>query len=443
MERKHERLKRAIINVPRFEAGMRCSMDMVKAYFKNRILEKMDIPQEGKQCAEVIFNFLAVYVPSIENGLCKYFDENPPFQLEEAILSGSWSEGLVLYEPAKFDPPDVDFMCVLKNISFSVADQMCGDLSINEDTPFVNVYLSDINLLKTWQSFLVEPASEALEGKICQLSSTKLKERLHENYSRGDLFRAWAMQCNPVTDSPAIQISNVSRGLSRHGPFWQRLFETVACYVWRCSDLVLAIPCDGWPQNALEWIHRERQWPSEEIIEKISQQGFHIVAKTSHEGNFRLSFSVAEGILVKNMNKIQVKMVRAFKAVIKFLVLCDGEDKKFLCSYHLKTVAFWYFERSAPESWTEENITSHFFQMLAELVQALRKRNLPMYFLRGYNLFGSVENSTDLEILADKVEGISRDIHGLTKAIRMGANFRFYKNYIQFLKELNISPPQY
>jgi hypothetical protein len=52
-----------------------------------------------------------------------YFDTQPPFQLSEAILTGSLSEGLFLYS---IEPPDIDFMCVLKNITFSKEDQEDG-----------------------------------------------------------------------------------------------------------------------------------------------------------------------------------------------------------------------------------------------------------------------------------------------------------------------------
>jgi arginine utilization protein RocB len=56
--------------------------------------------------------------------------------------------------------------------------------------------------------------------------------------------------------------------------------------------------------------------------------------------------------------------------------------------------------------------------MLKELLRALRTKNLPMYFLREYNLFSGVENLSYLETLADEVEEISRDIPGLKKAVK-------------------------
>ncbi|CAB4029819.1 Hypothetical predicted protein [Paramuricea clavata] len=421
-------LNKVLQKVPRFQAGMKSFSHMVKTYFEKFALK--DAPEYLKQCIEFIYLNLP-----IQEQLSKYFDTEPPFQLDESVLSGSWSEGLVLYDPYTFDPPDVDFLCILKNIHFTDADQVCGDLSLSENSPFVNAYLSDINLLKLWQSYLLEPASHAMEGRICQLSSNKLKEHLYKNYSKGDrFFRVTSEQCNPITDSPALKLSrNSARGLF-HGPFWKTLFKTVVEHIWRCSDLVLAIRCDGWPQNALEWIHRERNWPSRDVIESVTKAGFHIVAKSSHAGNFRLSFSRAEGILIENLNKVQHKVIRAFKAVIKFLIPCNPDSKETLTSYHLKTIGLWHLEKSASETWIEDNIATHLLQMLKELVRALRMKNLPMYFLREYNLFSGVENLSYLETLADKVEQISQDIPGLKKAVKMGANFHFYDNYMDYFK---------
>ena len=66
------------------------------------------------------------------------FDNQPPFQLDEIILTGSFSDGLFIFA---YEPPDVDFMCVLGNIMFSQKDKKNGCLSLREDTPFVNAYV--------------------------------------------------------------------------------------------------------------------------------------------------------------------------------------------------------------------------------------------------------------------------------------------------------------
>ena len=70
-------------------------------------------------------------------------------------------------------------------------------------------------------------------------------------------------------------------------------------------DLVLAIKCDGWPLFAQEWSSRSRCWPSDEIVQAIIDDGFHIVCKSSAEGDFRLSYSNAEMLLIQNLIDLQ------------------------------------------------------------------------------------------------------------------------------------------
>ena len=50
----------------------------------------------------------------------------------------------------------MDFMLVLKNISFSERDQFLGKLSLKEDTPFVDAYLTDEKDVKMWNDFLID-----------------------------------------------------------------------------------------------------------------------------------------------------------------------------------------------------------------------------------------------------------------------------------------------
>jgi hypothetical protein len=100
-------------------------------------------------------------------------------------------------------------------------------------------------------------------------------------------------------------------------------------------------------------------------VEKIIHAGFHIVPKSSHNGDFRLSFSRAETILVKTLEPLQHKVMRAFKAVIKYHQrIWSPSIEGIISSYHLKTIAFWYFEKTSQESWTEETLVHHLVTLL-------------------------------------------------------------------------------
>ena len=149
------------------------------------------------------------------------------------------------------------------------------------------------------------------------------------------------------------------------------------------SDVVLAIFCEGWLTCAREWMSRDRCWPGRDPVEKITQAGFHIVPKSSLAGDFRLSFSHAEIALMKTLSPLQHKVIRAFKAVITEYRqnIWSSDIKEALTSYYLKTIAFWYFEKTAHEVWNQEAVVHQLVALLEELAKAFRIQSLPMYFI--------------------------------------------------------------
>ena len=161
------------------------------------------------------------------------------------------------------------------------------------------------------------------------------------------------------------------------------------------------------------------------MVGKICQEGFHIVPKSSPEGDFRLSFSNAETTLIENLTPLQHKVIRAFKAVIKYHQSnWSSNIKDIICTYHLKTIAFWHFEKTTQDSWTEDNVVSHLLSLIEEFAEALRKGNLPMYFLPKYNLLGKVEIVEEMKNISDKVVQLSRDIPAIITAVNNMANVK-------------------
>ncbi len=92
---------------------------------------------------------------SFKTSIDCYFDKEPPFQVSETFLSGSWAEGLFLHgENSSMELPDMDFMCELKNISFSQEDQAQHRLLLREDTPFIHAFVTDEDKLRMWSDYL-------------------------------------------------------------------------------------------------------------------------------------------------------------------------------------------------------------------------------------------------------------------------------------------------
>ena len=413
--------------VPEF---CKLNWEKIAAYmFKKDIIPFMMDKIEGsyeKFCKRYVFK------TNFEN----YFDAQPPFQLGEAILSGSFSEGLFLYSS---EPPDMDFMCVLNNITFSQGDQEDGNLQLRDDTPFVYAFVTNNETQHLWACFFDEADKQA--GKY-RLSSKKLKEKLRENYQKtGRIFRSYCNEnIDEVSEGAAVTIRKLKPSISFFQSFSEIAKEilrqpiTERCKINKklfkqmrvdtlykiipSSDIVLSIYCEGWPSCAREWITRERLWPDVSLVEKITQAGFHIIPKSSANGDFRLSFSGAETMLIKILAPLQHKVMRAFKAVVKYSQNTWNTNlKEIILSYHLKTISFWHFEKTSQESWTEDTLVHHLVTLLEELAEALRIQSLPMYFMPKVNLFQDVDDPEATMDLMEKISQLSRNYSAMSEAV--------------------------
>ena len=397
-----------------------------------------------------------------QRDIANYFDTQPPFQLEKSLVSGSWSEGLhVIFESsAKIPPPDVDFMCVLKNVKFTESDQIEGNLILRDDTLFLNAYITDEERAELWKDFLHEPSPSKF-----RLSSLKIKEKLYQNYLNvGSFFQSHFLEGSqhiqsqpesaaftldndepqrsaPIVYTDCIQSVFDSLFKSRQNTYDEikkKIMKVIFEYYHSC-DIVLALSCAGWPLSANEWITRERMWPDKDLIKRIAQSGFHIVPKISREGDFRLSFSSAETTLVRHWSRFQHKVVKAFKAVVKYYQNAWSSNmNKIIKSYHLKTIAFWYIEKRPQNSFTEENVATHLVLLLQELAEALRKQDLPMYFMPKVNLLKDVENYEEVIDMAEKIFNLSTNISAIEDVVARIAkpdlNAALEDMYFKYLK---------
>src|SRR5688572_19296495 len=78
------------------------------------------------------------------------------------------------------------------------------------------------------------------------------------------------------------------------------------------KDFVKTIGCPMWPKKAQGWLKRPRnnKWPTIDTISEVVQNGCHVVyvqhrSCRDDEKQWRLSFSVAEIILLQSCTQIQ------------------------------------------------------------------------------------------------------------------------------------------
>jgi hypothetical protein len=405
------KLRKAILNICSYPRGCRSISDKIVSQV-SPLAHTYEF-EEFKKDMTTVGDLLDEHMFNSAN---TYFDNEAPFQLDDILISGSFSEGMQKVNFKTNSRSDVDFMLILKNIKVTEEDQQKGNLTVEENTPFVNLYFTDKDLIEMWADFLETKSSTGCERSI-RLSPKKLKSRFRKNYVNcGSIFTPLVDEdVEEVDEGPSVAIASKPSGK----------METNLSHVLHYSptvavddfDFVLAIKCDGWPLCAQEWLTRPRCWPSQEIVQKINTVGFHIVCKSSCEGDFRLSYYNAETTLIQSLSDLQHKTYRAFKAFVRHYKEKDEwnrNGKKTICSYHLKTVLLWYCEKSDPKDWNEENIVCHLLSLIDDLISALKERNLPMYFMPKYNLMEQIEDVSDV---IEKLTELRWSIDLITKAI--------------------------
>ena len=174
------------------------------------------------------------------------------------------------------------------------------------------------------------------------------------------------------------------------------------------TDIVISFHCPFWPKVASEWISRSRTncWPEIDVINKIVSFGFHLVPighprSSTHMMEWRLSFSVAEKLLVWSFNHTQIQMYAILKLILKEVIKanCSAENNV-LCSYFMKTYLFWKFEETDKGFWRPENLRECLRYLLVEFHKVLQCGILKHYFIPSFNLLEvKLTRNAQLELL--------------------------------------------
>src|SRR6218665_3691542 len=178
-------------------------------------------------------------------------------------------------------------------------------------------------------------------------------------------------------------------------------------------DIVASMWCSQWPNVAEEWKNRRRKygWPTTAIIHEVVQNGCHVVKAThpscrNDRQQLRLSFSVAEVILLQSWTKIQQIVYHMLKFFAKRELIikseCPNEDKV-LCSYHCKTLMLWFCEQMPPDLWILLSVIEICCSLLQKLVVLLKQKRCPNYFIPQANLFHEHFNRKIVDETAERI----------------------------------------
>lgn len=180
----------------------------------------------------------------------------------------------------------------------------------------------------------------------------------------------------------------------QHGPCHTFTFDDTE------YDYVCALACRKWPPQTNNWISRcgKFGWPDNLTIKNMISSGCFLVpigSKQSRHNNdpnlemeWRLSFVLAEQILVRAMNHCQFMCYALLKVFLLEVLNKDAkkEDQK-KSSYFLKTAMFWCIQTDANYNWSRENFFECFWKCYKVLLQWVYTGYCPNFFVPQNNLF--------------------------------------------------------
>lgn len=316
--------------------------------------------------------------------------EDPLFK-NLVIPSGSYFEDLKVEGPDEFDfmiclehlsKPDV---CAVKDIPLRpVADPGYVDVQVTKEsvrrrynTQFQR-YISNQGNLKS--DVLLKRFKELIE-----IALRKRKRRIQEKIAE-----------NVQVEFRKIPITIKVR--------WKgRKYSNYEIAV----DLTLCIKLSGeWPPASDIRRRLNRGHPGYEVFEEAVRSGYHLVASTIGESGkprpcWRLSFSVAEGIVLKSIFK-NPRLVH--KATLKVLKVLRKKHEKDLCLYEETGVSFnieWVFHSYVlktmflhewcefPEDsyWSKDRLGERVRGILERIQNSLEDRDIRSFWVPDYKLF--------------------------------------------------------
>lgn len=156
-------------------------------------------------------------------------------------------------------------------------------------------------------------------------------------------------------------------------------------------DTVVALKCREWPKIAEEWIERRREfdWPGGALIEEAVEKGCYLVPIGGHQSQceemeWRISFVLAERLLIRNMNFIQRFVYSILKTIRKEIF---GHFSAIISSYIVKTAVLWVSEENDVSSWEPGFVLRYVRLCFLKILNFLQVDFCPNFFMNKCNLF--------------------------------------------------------
>ncbi|XP_006821170.1 uncharacterized protein LOC102805480 [Saccoglossus kowalevskii] len=310
------------------------------------------------------------------------FDEKPPFQIKSIMVTETnyIGDGECVIE--SFDHVDVDVMLVLDNIAIKDEEKDAFQ-EVSQDIPgFACVQLRR-EMVAMWKHFELYLTEGDFDGFY--MSARKMQKQVFESHRK--LFS------NSVLDQETL-----SSFIASHAGF-RMPDENMEAR----ADLVISIPCDGWPSCAEKWFGRPRNWPSRRTAERMRRVGYHLTARSlnpecdRHGILFRISMAQVEKELMRLLTDKHMFIYQCLKSVMRKITDEYPAIRPALHPYHLKTVMLWACEKHRGIYWQDTPGAVCVLHLIDDLMNCLLKGFCPNFFMPQYNQYSHVNKTCRLE----------------------------------------------
>ncbi|VDI84017.1 Hypothetical predicted protein [Mytilus galloprovincialis] len=329
-------------------------------------------------------------------------------KIRTRISSGSLAEGLDL--PGS----DMDIMYVVNNIKIT------KNVKNIKNPTHSDMFAMEI--------YFDHPGFAALR-KVAAHNEVYLREECGRCPLGTCTGTQFYLPVKPFLDSVKEMFSYIDP--CEHGPCISDPNQTI--------DIANCIRSKHLPHNAIPWAFRHRlQWPTNFVIDMIMQKGCLLVPigpKTLSDNEFlwRISFSVAEKILVHSFNFTQFLCYGLLKVTLKCIVNTNSDVKELLCSYFLKTALFWVSEELDIDTFQLSKLYYCFSLCLDKLISWVNTCYCPNYFIPEHNMFIGKINQKNKHILLGVLESIKfGGIDGLVTSLFPSDNSRLASKNSEF-----------
>ena len=288
------------------------------------------------------------------------------------LSTGSAFEGYRVSKPDEFD-----LMCEITSLS----DGVCKVIE-TEIPGFVRIQVKEA-YKQEWNPFVSEEGF--LDSKIFK---RYFAEMLYKKSMSGLISETSTLGFNMTSYDSCIlckSLISTSKAGVKMALFWMG-------NDYRCMpvdiDVTPAIHFREWPKSA--------KVPPTHLLSSHRDLGYHIIPKSEGEDPllWRLSFSIAELHILKNVTPVQGACYTALKVITTQTISRKGSPDfghiGFLHTYVLKMKFFEELERSCdPELWNKDKLTERVCSVLRSIGNRLSQRSyspVESYFLPQYNI---------------------------------------------------------